>query len=622
MRGGRWPAGSYWYAACFAAVLAAAVFLRFWQLNVLPVGFHHDDALDGLSAAGVLTGTRPIFFNNYNPREPLMVYFQSIGILLFGPTRLGASSMPAAFGVAEVLLAWFLARDLFGRRVALLTAGFTAVSFWHVFVSRLSERAISQPLVEGLCLLFFWRTLARRRWLDATLAGLLLGLSLYTYTAARALPILLLLLVLWQLIAAPGFWRKSIGQMAVVAAIGLAVFFPLGLHFLQHPGDFFGRSLEVNVIAPQPFTGSAQAGGLRTAVLNTLGMFSIRGDGAWKYNLSGQPVFDWPMSALFYGGLAVAVAGAALYLRQRRQERPAANPYVFVLLWLPVMLIPGFLSSESPHFLRTIGIVPAVFVFPALAVDWLARRGRPGGWRGTRSLAENYAQAAGAERPSVDLRSIYGLTGGSRGRRWISGEAPTPRRPAGGEPGTRDATAPGQGRWAANGFDATLLVLPLAALLLAGEGAQTYRHYFQDWAHSAQAYYANHGDVADAAAYLDTAPNLPILFSTEYPNHPTILFLAPRVFPRIRWFNGQQSLAFPPAGQKTLYVFPANYQPRWAELSKYFRPDQMIHEGRDPAGAVAYRVYESDGPPPEARPLQPLRADLGGLAELQGAAFP
>ncbi len=155
------------------------------------------------------------------------------------------------------------------------------------------------------------------------------------------------------------------------------------------------------------------------------------------------------------------------------------------------------------------------------------------------------------------------------------------------------------------------------------KGAETYVHYFQDWAHNPAAYYANHGEVADAAEYLKTVPSdVPILFSTEYPNHPTILYLAPQVFPRVLWFNGQQSILFPPAGQRYLYVYSVNYQPRWTDLSTYFQPSQLVHEGHDPSGAVSYRVYQSDAPPPQAKPLQPLSANFGGLAQFQGTALP
>ncbi|MHB8620373.1 MAG: glycosyltransferase family 39 protein, partial [Chloroflexota bacterium] len=521
-----------------------AAFLRFYRLDALPLGFHHDEALDAISAAGIWRGDHPIFFTNTNPREPLMIYLQSLGILAFGPTRLGARSMQAAVGTAGVLAAWFLVKELAGRRVALLAAGFMAVSFWQMFESRISARAISEPLVGTLCFLFFWRTLAERRRRDTLLAGLFLGLSLYTYTNARAIPIFLVLMVAWQLCFSPRFFRETWRHMLAAAGTGVVAFLPLGVYFLRHPNQFWGRSLQVNVVNPQAYTGSSHAGGVETAVLHTLGMFSFRGDTVWKYNLSGLPVFDWPVSILFYGGLLLALAGTVAYVRQPRSARPTVSLYPFLLLWMVAMLVPGFLSSESPHFLRTIGVIPAVFVFPALAVDWLGRR-----WR---------------------------------------------------------------------------FALPLAGVLIAAEGVETYQHYFGQWAHSTAAYYAQQGNIADVARWLARLPagdREPILFSTEYPGHPTILYLAPGAFGRIRWFNGQQSLPFPPAGRNALYVFPSGYTPRFARLSQFFSAGQLVAQGRDPAGGVAYRIYQSDHPPAQDRPLQPLAATIGGLVHFDGTAI-
>ncbi|HLQ33250.1 MAG TPA: glycosyltransferase family 39 protein [Chloroflexota bacterium] len=516
--------------------------MRFYRLDALPLGFHHDEGLDAVAALEVWTkGQHPIFFPQSGSREPLMIYLESLSILALGATRLGARAAQACVGTAGVVAAWFLFRALFGRRVALLGAAIMGFSFWQMFESRLGLRAISQPLFETLCLLFFWRTLTQRRWPDAVLAGLFLGATMYTYTASRALPLLLAALVLWQLAVSPAFLAKQWTRMLVVAGLGLAVCVPLGLYAARHPEEFFGRSLQVNLLNPQPFTGAAQAGGVGPAVLRTLGMFSIEGDPAWKYNIGGQPVFDWPISALFYGGIVLAVVGTASWLRQLRRDRTLPSPHAFVLLWLVIMLLPGFLSGEAPHFLRTIGIMPAVFVLPALALSWLVER-----WR------------------------------------WL---------------------------------------LPLAGVLLATEGAETGYRYFQQWARSSDAYYGMHADAADVAAYLEQSPgHEPVLFSSEYPGHPTVLYLAPHKFEDVRWFNGRESMAFPPPGQDQRYVFTARYQPPFLDLARLFSPNQIMAEGRDPEGGVAYRIYH--GSPMAPEPPARIQAELGGLARLDGAAFP
>jgi 4-amino-4-deoxy-L-arabinose transferase-like glycosyltransferase len=558
--------------AALALVLAVAGFLRFYRLDALPLGFHHDEALDALSALEVWTkGQHPIFFPQQGSREPLMIYLESLSILALGPSRMAARLAQACVGTAGVAAAWWLVRSMFGRRVALLASAFMAVSFWQMFESRLGLRAISQPLVETLCLWFAWRTFnpARlaefgkepknghsvnpvmrqwRRWRDPLLAGALLGLSLYTYTAARVLPLLLVALLAWQLALSPGFAAKQQwDRMLLLAGASVLVAAPLGVYAVRNPNDFFGRSLQVNLLSPEPFTGAASSGGVGQAVLRTLGMFSVQGDPEWKYNIGGLPVFDWPVSALFYAGILLAALRTASYLRTPRSRRVPAEPHAFLLLWLPIMLLPGFLSSEAPHFLRTIGVIPAVFVFPALTLDW---------------VLEVLARGAIA---------------------WA---------------------------WA------------LVAGLLAGEGVQTGYRYFVEWAHAPDAYYAMQADAAGVARTLARLqPAEPILFSSEYPGHPTLNYLAPRQFAQIRWFNGREGLALPPPGQPYLYVFTAHYQPPFADVSKLFADGQQVAEGRDPAGGIAYTIYRTANPP-SLRPATAVSATLGNLAQLEGVTAP
>ncbi|MBV9119998.1 MAG: glycosyltransferase family 39 protein, partial [Chloroflexi bacterium] len=527
------------YILLLLMVFAAAAALRLYGLDTFPQGFHHDEAIDALAAQGILRGEHPIFFTNVNPREPLMIYLQSVGVLVFGATKVGARVMQGLTGTASVVVAWFLLRDLFGRRVALLGAAFMAISLWHVVDSRIGMRSISQPLLETACLLFFWRLAHSARWRDAVLAGVFLGGTLYTYSGARALPILLVVLVGWQALTAPGFVRRMWAQVLAVAGIGLVVFAPLGIYFIQNPDKFYGRSLEVNVINPQPFTGSAGAGSVWQETLRTLAMFSFRGDAAWKYNIGGQPVFDWPVSLLFYGGILIALLAVVTYLRTSRKRRPLACAAAFSLLGGLIMLLPSAISSEAPTYLRTIGSMPMVFAFPALTLSWLMDR-----WR-----------------------------------------------------------------WCA----------PLAGLLLVAEGAKTGYDYFAVLGHSTDAYYAMHGPAADVALLLNRQPtNAPVLFSSEYPGHPTVQYLAPAAFPGIRWFNGRESVAFPPPGSRALYVFSDGYTPGFTSLGSLFPADALVAQGHDPGGATAYEIFNASGPPAAFRPASPVSAQIANVANLDG----
>ena len=53
---------------------------------------------------------------------------------------------------------------------------------------------------------------------------------------------------------------------------------------------------------------------------------------------------------------------------------------LFVLIWLPVMLLPTILAEDSPHFLRAVGVLPVALVVPAIGLEYagaVADRARP-----------------------------------------------------------------------------------------------------------------------------------------------------------------------------------------------------------------------------------------------------
>jgi hypothetical protein len=91
-------------------------------------------------------------------------------------------------------------------------------------------------------------------------------------------------------------------------------------------------------------------------------MFNWRGDALARHNLPNRPVFDPWIGLAFLVGLLLA---GWRVVRQR--DRALA----FVLIWSAVMLLPTLLATEAPHFLRAVGVLPLVMVFPALALEGL-----------------------------------------------------------------------------------------------------------------------------------------------------------------------------------------------------------------------------------------------------------
>ena len=377
------------------ALLAVAAFFRLYALDVAPPGLYYDEAYHGLDALDVLrTGQWPIFFPHNSGREPLFLWLITLAVAALGPTVLAIRLPAVLVGLATVPATYLMVRAMFaaegrGRSIALatLTTAWLAVSHWHVHFSRMGFRAIMLPLIQAIAFGLLWWAMREKRAHEKgqglcvhlcshlhsaqahvsvacfALAGATLGLCLYTYTAGRFTPLILVAFVsLWVLArllphshTPTLLWRGFF----LTALIALVVFAPLAAYFTQHPELLAGRSGDVAITAaPDP------ARALWDNVVATVGMFGVRGDMGWRHNvrltlpgnLAGKPVFDPLTALLFYAGVLLALW---------RWRRPR---YAFLLAWLFVMLLPGLLSQNAPHFLRTLGITPAIYIFPALAI--------------------------------------------------------------------------------------------------------------------------------------------------------------------------------------------------------------------------------------------------------------
>ncbi len=259
-------------------------------------------------------------------------------------------------------------------------------------VSRLGFRAVLLPLLSSLAIGFFWRAWTGRRRRDFIWAGIWLGASLYTYTAARVLPLVLIAFVAVEvviyLVKRAGHREHGVGAedaekiergkveprpsaladasgsderaprpsplargLLLTATTALIVALPLLLVFAGEPALLASRTGDVSI-----FTAAAvdmpgtPAERLVHNLLAVAGNFYAVGDDAVRHNLPGRPVNDLLLAALFTLGL-----GAALW----RIRHPAMR---LLLIWLAVMATPTLLSTQAPHTLRGIGMLPPLAV--------------------------------------------------------------------------------------------------------------------------------------------------------------------------------------------------------------------------------------------------------------------
>lgn len=359
-------------------ILLLAAFFRFWQLDQIPPGLYPDVAINGNNALDALkTHNFQVFYPDNNGREGLFINLIALSFASFGVSVWSIKVVAAVFGWLTVLGLYLLVREMFRKEsVALLSAFFLAIGFWHVNFSRLGFRAILVPFFLVFALYFLFKGLNRLRekkkicWLCPLLAGFFFGLGFHTYISFRVAPLILAAIF-------PPFYlifrRENLRKKFLVygfwflAAAGLAAL-PIGLYFLAHPADFLGRAAGVSI-----FQAASPARALLTSLVAHLAMFNFVGDFNWRHNLTGQPLLFWPVGLLFLLGLIYSLKQAISSLKDKNSSLFLAS-YSPLIFWF-VMLLPGILTIEGvPHALRSIGAIPGAFILAGLGGGFLLER--------------------------------------------------------------------------------------------------------------------------------------------------------------------------------------------------------------------------------------------------------
>jgi 4-amino-4-deoxy-L-arabinose transferase-like glycosyltransferase len=371
-------------------LIAVGVAMRIWSLGARPYGLCPDEAFNGLDAVSVLQGVHPLYFPANNGREPLFIYLMAATIQIFGRNPLGLRAAAALCGLLTLLAAYVLGSAWGNRRVGLLSAALLSGTLWHLHLSRVGFRVVMLPLFLILALGLGALALRSRSRNLLIGAGVVYGLSFYTYLAARFTPLALLVMAAYGLVWHREILRNRWRDGVWILAAALVTAMPLAIYAVLHPDIAFQRSSDVAIWHASGPGGQPQPG-LGENIVRVLGMFTWQGDVNWRHNVPHRPVFDPLLSLVFLASVGMAVQGW--------RRRPA---WALCLIWLAVMTLPTVLSGEAPHFLRAVGVLPALVLLPALTLD----AGLRWATRGTVRSDRDAGSASGPGRWARSLRTF------------------------------------------------------------------------------------------------------------------------------------------------------------------------------------------------------------------------
>lgn len=228
-------------------------FIHLWQLDTIPKGLYVDESSIGLNAALIAqTGYdehgkfMPIFFEAFGEyKNPLYIYLTSLIFKLADVSVFNLRLTSFIFFALFLIGLYLLVQKIFRNEVvtfySLLAGGFLP---WFFTLSRISFEVISQLtiLIFSLYLIYMaYSRNSRFSFLYAYIAGVVMGISVYSYTTARLLSFSMLVVVLFV------YFKQSKKFLTLLLGFSLAVI-PCLNFYLNNPGRLISRFNEVSFL--------------------------------------------------------------------------------------------------------------------------------------------------------------------------------------------------------------------------------------------------------------------------------------------------------------------------------------------------------------------------------------
>jgi hypothetical protein len=376
-------------------IVALAAYLRYWRIGEIPPGFNSDEAV---GAMGAMTTLREGFKYSYEGQGgggALGFYFAAASFYLFGPSIAAIRGVAAWAGVVSIFANYWAIREVFritslnrARWIAGLSTLGLAVSLWHVSASRIAFAGIGVPFLMLPSVYFLWLGLNKKTFTNPQLpiqnlkfvwpfitSGVFLGGLMYIYLSGVFFPpfyaaffigqwLLVKLAQKLNLVPEPAetymttkFWQLFATGLTTVILL-LPIIYVLLVRAELEPGTT--RASQAFILNPQINQGDPW-GLLWRSIAGNFGAYGV----SLSWFIGQAPRLTLMTSEM---GLVIFLG----FLISLWYSLRGKAPYLFIVLWYAIMLLPSILSPDQiPHNLRTIGATTPTYVFAAIFIVWL-----------------------------------------------------------------------------------------------------------------------------------------------------------------------------------------------------------------------------------------------------------
>ena len=351
-----------------AGIVLLAAALRFYKLGSIPFIMDGDEGRMAQLAQSTAYGIRPNPFSSWENFGIMYMELMNVALTFFGATPFSVRLLPAISGTLAVLCTYLLARQIAGRRLAVLAALFLAISHTHINFSRIGAVGyIHGTWLVPLELYLFLSGVEKRSSWRAALGGIVLALHFNVYITVQIVIALLLVYILIAFL----FLRSWIGpawrQVVAFWAGWLILFIPKAVDIVIRPYEFFDR-LNTDGVFQTGWLENTVASSGQNAIQILTGRISHAFFSLFYFPASDfygvrVSMLGFILALFFLLGLGIAL------LRTRSPEILLLNGY----FWAPTIAIGMFALPPSADSYRMIITLPPVMIIAALGLDQALR---------------------------------------------------------------------------------------------------------------------------------------------------------------------------------------------------------------------------------------------------------
>ncbi|BCD97067.1 NPCBM/NEW2 domain-containing protein [Marinagarivorans cellulosilyticus] len=352
----------------FILIAATTIATRFIWLGDLPGGLNQDEASMGYDAYALLeygidrNGVHnPVHMIAWGSgQNALLAYLSMPFIKVFGLSVFSIRVAPALLGCIAVWVMYLLGRRLEGINFGLLAAAITAISPWHIMVSRWALESNILPVFMLISVYFLVKASEHKRLLP--LSFLFFGISLYAYAPSYLVIPLFLFFAGIYCIGFRVFSFKNISISTLVLVVtALPIFTFVVINTYKLP------AFESGILSIPRYTGSPRythmssiyGGSFIQDTLQHLGhsikiLFIDFNDYETQNsapNVGYLPKYSLPL-----------IIGGALLIIFRVAKSKTFTPFALVLFWFLASFLVSGTSSPAIHRMNTI-VFPIILFF-------------------------------------------------------------------------------------------------------------------------------------------------------------------------------------------------------------------------------------------------------------------